>query len=382
MAIVQQISDTEFIISVTDASVKGAYRTEIEDPLPPVGEAATKSFTATITLKITDDFAAYARTVCASKLTLDIESVSQESISAVLDGVISSPIPVAPIYGDSGVPELTKEDIGNMSYNLESVNTTKEITFTANISNNARYTIMFMPDAKGFDIKLIDMSAGVSMYEEHPFVLVTPFIIGNLAPSFLQDGPGVAEVPGSMNDARIFVLEKEETVQFAETLTNEIIKMRGVVSRGDISDAYPKLIAEMFWRDGSIPAEDAPSSPHTTHIYGVGVSGKALQVIELTGLKQNQMRPGIISMFRGTATTRYIYGDIRYPGNPRISAAKPRFDIITDSEEWTLYGPLSPKYVGSETAGDEPTAIFSWEGRASASPKKIPQIAAQLENFN
>lgn len=373
--------DGEYIISVTEGAIRGGYRPFITDTMPAVGDAPTHSFNANITVKITEDMAAYARYLCSSNIDLGVSFGSRTNTIAILHGMMSSPIPIAPAYGNGNIPELDAYEISEMAANLDGVSRDFEVSFNAKVSNGAYMALIFIPDARGFNVELVDMSEDVSLNRDHPFVITSSFVIDNLPENECDTGRGTAITNASLNDARIYKMTKTVELNMAETLTTEIVRSLESAERGDLIDGYYLLLNEMFWRDESIKAERRDERPYVDHIYGVGVSGRALQVIPIDGMEGSSSRPGINMNLKGTVDVHFIYGDIRYPANPLLILSRPKFDIISDSDKWTMYGPTTVKYIGGNDVGDEPSTIFSWEGRVSASPKTLPQIVAQLEDF-
>jgi len=371
----------EYIISLTEGSIRGGYRPFLTDIMPAVGDTPTHSFNANITVQITEDMAAYARYLCSSNIDLGVSFGSQTNTVTVLHGMMSAPIPVAPAHGTGNIPELDAFEISEMATNLEGVSRDFEVSFNAKVSNGTYLALIFMPDARGFNIELVDLSEGLSLEREHPFVITSSFVIDTLPENECDTGRGAAITNAGLNDARIYKMTKTVELSMSETLTNEIMRSRSSTERGSIIDGYYLLLNEMFWRDGSIKAARYKARPYVDHLYGVGVSGGALQVIPIAGMTGSSLRLSVNQNLTGTAEVKFIYGDIRYPANPLLTSAKPKFDIISDSDEWTMYGPTTVKYVGGDGTGAEPSTIFSWEGRTSAAPKTLPQIAAQLEDF-
>ena len=86
--------------------------------------------------------------------------------------------------------------------------------------------------------------------------------------------------------------------------------------------------------------------------------------------------------YEGSVTTEYVFGDIRFPADPVLSDLKQKFDIITDSEDWTENGPISGQYVGLADNPISSTNMFSWEGRSNPAPKKLTRALASLDNYN
>lgn len=381
MVTVQKTGDAAYLLSVDEGSIDRAFSSYSEGSISPVGDPATHNFVATITVEINDGFAASARGLCSSKLNLEADLGSPANELSVLRGLMKAPLPVSSSYGRGNVPEMSEEQLDNIESNLESINREKTVSFTANISNGAKMALAFFPDTMGFHIELVDMSQGMDLYHEHAFVLTSFFTIDTLPDDGLSSGPGGASFPAEINDARVFIESTEVDVGFAETLTTELIRIGHAETRNNLVDGYYQLLNEMFWREEQVVAERIPRRPYVSHLYGVGLSGKAIVVIELHGLTTRKSAFTSSLDFKGEASVKFIYGDIRYPADPMLTASKPKFDIISDSEEWTLHGPTSIKYVGGDGSDDTPETIFSWEGRTSASPKILSQIAAGLEDY-
>ena len=379
---IEHIGD-EYIISLTEGSIRGGYRPFITDTMPAVGDVPTHSFTAKITVRITEDMAAYARYLCSSNIDLGVSFGSHTNTVTILHGMMSAPIPIAPAHGTGNIPELDAFEISEIATNLEGVSRDFEVSFNAKVSNGTHLALIFMPDARGFNIELVDLSEGLSLERDHPFVITSSFVVDSLPEDECDTGPGAAITNASLNDARIYKMTKTVELSMAETLTNEIARSRSSTERGNIIDGYYLLLNEMFWRDESIKASRYEGRPYVDHLYGVGLSGGALQVIPIAGLRGSSPRLSVNRNLTGIADVQFIYGDIRYPANPLLTAAKPKFDIISDSDKWTMHGPTTVKYVGGNDTDPEtePSTIFSWEGRVSAAPKTLPQIAAQLQDF-
>ncbi len=382
MATVIKTGPETYTINVSESSVSGVHAPFQDNQLPSIGETATRNFFATITVVVSDDFAAYARGLCASKIDLGTDIGSSSNAVSILSGMMRAPVPIASAYGVGKIPEMTQAELSSITSNLDGIERGFSTTFTMQVPNGTRMALLFLPDARGFNVELVDMSVGLDLEYDHPFVLTNSFVVANLAEDKTEEGPGDMYAEGSFDDALIYKMEvTEDGLNFAETLTNEMIKAKGS-DRVEFLDSYYLLLNEMFWRsDQKFEAMRIGARPSVSHLYGIGVSGRALQVVDIRGMTSRESRPGINLNLSGSTKVVYIYGDIRYPVNPMLSSAKPKFDIISDSEDWTKYGPISPRYIGGDDSGYEPTTIFSWEGRTSASPKILPQIAAELENF-
>lgn len=381
MVNVQKTDNAAYLLSVNGKSAKKAYPAYFEGIISPVGEPATHCFTATITVKIDDDFAAFARGLCSTKLNLKADLGSPANELSILRGLMKAPLPVASSYGHGSVPEMSKEQIDNIATNLESVKREKSVSFTANISNGAKMALAFFPDTMGFRIKLVDMSQGMNLYREHPFVLTSFFTIDTLPEKNLSSGPGEASVSAEIDDAKVFIESEKVDVAFDETLTTEIERIKDSIIRSNLIDGYYQLLNEMFWRKKQIVAERISHRPYVTYLYGVGLSGKAITVIEMNGLTSRRSIDRLNLSFKGKANVKYIYGDIIYPANPMLSETNAKFDIISDSKDWTLYGPTSIQYVDGDGSDETPETIFSWQGRTSVSPKIFLRVNAGLEDY-
>ncbi len=378
-------AEGKFTISLNEGSIGGAYRPNLEQELPPIGTPADKNFTAELTIEINEDFASYIRQMCADNLDLGLGMGSLANQTAIYRGMMRAPIPMAEAaHGNGKVPEMASEDIANMSADLDSVQRDHSVTMSVNFPSGGVFSIILMPDARGFNVELVDPTAGMDLAREHPFVLINAITVNAQPDDMTSEGPPEIAGTASFDDARIFIRTEDTPVNFAETLTNRFVNLRHSVMRGDFLEAYVKLINEMFWRNpGTVSCEKEGNRPWSSKLYGVGVSGLSFQVVSLSGLSGMQSAsPGINMNLNGTASVQYIYGDIAYPASPMLSASKPKFDIIDDSEKWTSYGPTSTKYVGGDASGPTPEGIFSWEGRRSIAPKKLPRVAAQLEKFD
>jgi len=371
----------KYIISVDTNSIQKAYSSYLKGKISPIGHPSTHNFTATITVEINDDFAASVRGLCSTKLNVKADLGSPANELSILRGLMRAPLPVAPAHGNGHIPEMSKEQLDNIETNLESVKRKRSVTFTANISNGAKMALVFLPDTMGFRVELVDMSQGMKLYREHPYVLTSFFTIDKLPEKDLGRGPGEAFVSAEIDDARVFVESEQVDVNFDETLTTELSRIKYSDTNNVLLNAYYQLLNEMFWRKKQIVAKRILQRPYVSHLYGVGLSGKAITVIDLQGLTPKKYRTQASLNFKGTANVNYIYGDIIYPANPMLSETTVKFDIISDSKDWTLHGPTSIQYVDENGSDETPETIFSWQGRTSVSPKIFLQVNAGLKDY-
>jgi len=377
----------QYELGLAPDSIIRAFGNGVGGEYPKQVDAQDKHYTETILVTITEDFANYARALCSQKLHLEDGFGSQGNEVSIIQGLMKAPLPMAPVYTDvnGSVPQLSASDISNMSTNLENVQ--RDFTFTVSIQvpNGGSFSLIFMPDARGFNIIAVDPSKPISLDYSHPFILTKPIKTPFEQADRLTDGEATISGNFSVDDARIYKFSTEESVKFGETISGSLSTIRGDNEyTGSFIRLYEAVHNEMFWREGAnqTKGEITGDRPWTSVLYGVSPEGRSIQIVDIRDCeRQETAAPGINMMLTGSVTSTYVYGDIKYPADPRIGSHKPVFDIISDSEGWTKYGPTSVKYVDGEDGDKEAPMIFSWEGRRSSSPKILPRVAAQLEKF-
>ena len=371
--------DNGYEISITNGSIKDGYKQSLEASIEAVGKPAKKSFDTSITVKIDETVAAYIRGICSRKL--HVSSSSNNMASSTLKEMISSPISIARLGKNGSIPELTDKEILKIKDNLDSVSRDFEVTFKATISNGATYTVALFPDARGFNIELIDLSVELDLNKKHPFVLSKYFIIDTISDSDCTDGSTIHSTSASLDDARVYKFKRTSHIEADIDLINDLYRLKSSGNILVVIDAYIQVINEMFWRSKDILAKRIHKSPFVNKIFGVGPDGLSFNVIDLADVTIHIRGQNTIYV-RDDIDTFFVYGDILYPENPNLLLTVPKFDIISDSKDWTEYGPTSVNYVGDDTDKDNPAKhIFSWEGRKSARPKKMSRIAAQLNKW-
>jgi hypothetical protein len=300
-----------------------------------------------------------------------------------MKALLRSAIPIAEVPGPNGIiPELSDSDVSDIAVNLSNVPRSYSFEFTGKITNGGKFILAFLPDARGFDVELIDLSVQHEIQRDHPAVMTVPFTIDLVGDEQSTAGVGDEILGSSVDDAKVYILERKEPVCFVEGVVQQVASQIYVEGANyDILKAYTGIANEVFWRSQDILVGRVNDAPYIDTIFGVGVSGRDLQFLNTKECTIDKV-DNAITWFSGVGNVKYVYGDIRYPVDPMLSASKPKFDIISDDEEWTKFGPITERYIGGGNDADSvPETIFSWEGRSSTAPRTISKIVAGLEDY-
>lgn len=382
MVAITKIADGRYEADIGSGSIEKAVSANSVD-VTEFHMSSNQTFVAEIKIIVSKEFCDRARALSSSRISLDSYDGSDSSGVTIIRGIMSSQIPLAEAAGPDGkIPVLSPEEVNDIGEDLHNVQRDFEVTITGEIKNGTQYVLRFMPDARGFDIKLVPLGDPYPLFELHPYVVTDPFVIDTLGPEYLSGSNGQILL-ASLDDAKVFVKNRPAPCKLYDGLPNEVQSMADTDLAMQMTDIYIEIANMIFWRNPLFESVEIPGEPFMSITYGVGLTGKALVYADLSQLTATSTAGGAsqTNALIGIADTFFVYGDIRYPADPVLSAFKPKFDIITDSEEWTKYGPISERYVGSELNAIEATTIFSWEGRSSATPRAIPEAIARLEDY-
>ncbi len=375
MAIVSQLSETEYKINITDGDLVRAFPenfTEIESEFK--NDSSMKTVSGTVEVFFDKDAADTIRKMVSSELTLGLNMGDRLAENKYLEALFCSPLPFTGLYGDGGsVPTLTPEDQSAIKNGLDSLSVSTSVSLgNIKIGIGDRYILKFIPDARGFDIILENTDQFTNFTEDHAFALTVPFVISNLDVTnpIVEDGLANSSTLGTVDDTKVLFYEKDFSISGGELLTRTIALSGFHSDRGSLRDAYNSLFSLSMWRgSGGVMVEELDVRPYTSHLCGVDPSGTAIQYLPLDGMKGYEQPGSANFLISGNATVKFLVGDVRYPVKPFFGVAKAIFDICMDDQGWTDVGPLASQYVGGDGVTGE-DVIHSWTGRRSTSIKR------------
>lgn len=372
MPLVSKLSDTSYNIVIDGSDITRAFNENLapsETPSP--NSSSGKIINGSVTAEFSSEVADIIRDKVSRELSLGMDLGDTLAENKFLHALYSSPVPFSGMYGNVS-PSLDSTDSEVISAQIDSLPVSFDFDFgSVKIGLGDTYRIKFIPDARGFDIYLENVSMEDSLVEEHPFALTLLFTISSIdvnSPA-VEDGVSQKSSSSSVDDARVLFYEKEFDISGGELLTRAMA-LSGIKDRGMIADAYNELFTLSMWRGGNgVIVEDKPLRPFTSHLCGVDPFGSSIQYLPLDGLFGTEQVGSGNLILSGTATVKFLVGEIRYPFNPIFGLTKTLFDVCKDDPGWTDVGPLADQYIGG-TGVDGIDFIHSWTGRKSIVSKK------------
>lgn len=367
MAEIQKLSDTSYKIVLGGGDISRAFPENFSQESIE-GTPSGKVIDGTVAVEITPDVADIIRDKVSRELTLGLQFGDLMAENKFLHALFSSPMPFSGLFGELS-PALNVEDIAAIEQSLKTIPRTFECSMGGSIGVGDRYRLKFIPDARGFDIRLENIDVLDDLTESHSFAVSVPFTISSLDIDnpIVSDGTPSAGYSSSIDDAKVMFYEKDFPINGGELLTRAMALSQ--VDRGMWMDAYISLFGLSFWRGASgISVEELGSRPFASHLCGVDPSGNAIQYLPIDGLEGRIQEGSSNLLLSGFAKVQFLVGEIRYPFNPIFGLRKTLFDICIDDPAWSDVGPLALQYIGGDgVEGVE--VIHSWTGRKSSSPK-------------
>ena len=372
MPSISKFSDTSYKVTIGGDDIARAFPENFTDIDTITNNTSSgKVIDGSVVIEFTPDAAEAIRAKVSRELILGMDLGDAVVNNRFLHALFSSPVPCAGMYGGVA-PSLSSADDEAISAALNGLPISYEFSVSSlKIGISDRYRLKFIPDARGFDIYLENVDLEDNLLEDHPFAITVPFVISSLDVDnpVVTDGVASKMSFGQVDDARVMFFEKEMSINVGEVLTRSFV-LSGISDRGSLIDAYNALFTLPIWRgENGTSVLDSSLRPYTDHLCGVDPSRKAIQYLPLTGLVGSEPLGHVNLIFSGTATVKFLVGEVRYPFNPILGNNKILFDVCKDDEGWTDVGPLAEQYIGG-VGVEGVNVIHSWTGRTSTNVKK------------
>ncbi len=365
MSLISKLSDTSYKIRISEGDMTRAFPedfTEIQGKA--LDNSSSKTVSASIEIVFDKDAADKIRKMVSSELTLGLNMGDKLNENKYLEALFCSPVPFAGIYGSLS-PSLTADDGDPINSQLENLPVSMSVALAVEIGIGDSYRLKFIPDARGFDIILENVSIADNLEEDHAYALTVPFVISTLDMDnpLVEDGSPAETTLFSVDDSKVLFYEKDFNIKGGETLTRTFA-LSGFNDRGAIRDAYSALFSLSMWRSGEGSVGGINLEPFASVLCGVDPLGTSIQYLPLDGLTGwHQVGSGKY-LVMGQTKVLFLVGDIRYPVKPFFGVSKTMFDVCTDDPGWSDVGPLASQYIGGEGVTG-PNVIHSWTGRKS-----------------
>ncbi len=372
MSLVSKLSDTSYRINVSEEDISRAFQENFTDIASEVfNNTSGKIIDGTVEVALTKDAADTIRRMVSNELTLGMDIGDKLAENKYLEALFCSPIPFSALYG-SDVPSLNSDDAIPISAELDALTVSLNVDLgNVKIGINDTYRLKFIPDARGFDIRLENIDSASNLIEDHAFALTTTFIISalDISDPIVEDGIPPGSVSAIIDDEKVLFYEKDFSISGGEVLTRAFA-LSGFSDRGMVEDAYNSLFSLSMWRGvNSVEVEERDLRPFSSHLCGVDPLGTSIQYLPLSGLMGQEAIGSGNLILTGEVTVKFLVGNINYPIKPFFGVSKVMFDVCTDDPGWTDVGPLVEQYIGGE--GIEGVGVIhSWTGRSSTRIKK------------
>jgi len=315
-----------------------------------------------LTIKVTKDAAIKARATAARR-AYDPNETSQSYAMSSMLAVSKLGFPAGISNAENIVPTISDSDAEMLEEKLNSLPISTEAVITTRLGVGTRYYVYLVPDARNIFITIAPEGAEVQPTEQA--AAAVGYIV--ITDKEYDDVEYTSEIPkdvayASISDGRVVVEPIEMEVGYVDksiAIVGMALKQRGT----EFLYMYQDYLKRMFWVSGKF-SDMGRYNNLLTYTYGIDASGRGIVVVDNRTASIERLRGGA-TIVTGRPTVYAIYGDVNFPLRANFVTGPKIFDIVSNSEVLTKYGPLTTAYLGA--GADEPPFkyITSWDTRRS-----------------
>jgi len=290
------------------------------------------------------------------------------------------PLPISKFYS-STFPELNEELYQENIAIAKEIDSNVEVTNSFLVHIGVASRLIFQLDSKNIKVRLVSMTENITIEEDHPFCVTGEFTIENDSEES-NSSSAEAEILQVSPYGKVVIVEQKIECGFFDTAFALFQERKEYANCIQTANYYIKVMNEQFWLTEDVVAiEKKENELLVSIIAGIEANGRAFTRIPLAncGLKirKNKVGLGVLSI-EGQVTMQHAIGEVLYPARTILASKRSHFDIISDSESWTLNGPMIAEYNQGQSDLKRPTVMFSWENRETLEAKVSTMTASRL----